>query len=243
MNLDWGNPCSNVNGAKGCPEDKQKHTALCREIRSALNRQPGRTPLFTVAAGFDRCFPDSTRMDLVQEWVDLVFVETFDMRGPFQVLTGHHTNLYLPTGDIFSTGINISVENLFAAGVPKEKLVVGMSFHSQKWEGVPNRYNGFLQIAGTRGVRGPGYEELCRDYVGKNGFVRYWDTEGKAPYLFDGKTFLSYEDEESVEHKCGYVTTQGLGGLFWREPERDMSPKLLAAAFRGLTQSCLERKG
>ena len=35
------------------------------------------------------------------------------------------------------------------------------------------------------GGYGGDYAELKADWIGKNGFVRYWDEVAKVPYLFD----------------------------------------------------------
>ncbi|WP_243132985.1 glycosyl hydrolase family 18 protein, partial [Robinsoniella peoriensis] len=49
-----------------------------------------------------------------------------------------------------------------------------------------------------------------------NGFKRYWDDEAKAPWLFNGDTFISYEDGESIRCKADYVKEHGLAGMmFW----------------------------
>lgn len=56
---------------------------------------------------------------------------------------------------------------------------------------------------------GPGYDELLRGYIGKNGFIRYWDDAAKAPYLFDGGTFISYDDPQSLREKCRLVRQAG----------------------------------
>lgn len=82
--------------------------------------------------------------------------------------------------------------------MPKEKLLLGAGFYSRKWENISPRNNGFLQIAKTGGGYGPNYSELVESYVNQNGYVRYWDDEAKAPWLFNGSTFLSYDDEESI---------------------------------------------
>ena len=39
------------------------------------------------------------------------------------------------------------------------------------------------------------FTDLDRDYINKNGYTRYWDDEAKAPYLFNGDNFISYDDE------------------------------------------------
>ena len=46
---------------------------------------------------------------------------TYDMRGGFQTLTGHHTNLYTSTGDLFRISVDASVRLFTQAGVPREK--------------------------------------------------------------------------------------------------------------------------
>ena len=42
-------------------------------------------------------------------------------------------------------------------------------------------------------------------YINKTDFIRYWDEEASSPHLFDGSTFISYEDEESMALKVSYA--------------------------------------
>ena len=72
-----------------------------------------------------------------------------------------------------------------------------------------------LQYTQKGGVYGPNYDKLAEEYINKNGYVRYWDDEAKAPFLFNGSTFISYDDEESLAHKCAYVNREGFGGIFY----------------------------
>jgi len=38
-----------------------------------------------------------------------------------------------------------------------------------------------------------------------------------VPWLFDGSTFISYDDPESVDWKVNYIQDRGLGGaMFWQ---------------------------
>jgi chitinase len=170
----------------------------------------------------------------VHPLVDHVHLLTFDMRGEHQVLTGHQSNLFLATGDIFSVSADIAARGLVAAGVPRSKVVFGFAQRSRRWDGVPDRYRGHLQIARTIGRVGPTYGELAEGAFERNGFFRHWDDECQVPFLFDGKTFLSYDDERSVSAKAAHVREQGYGGLFCRDPGCDRSGALLGAAFRGL---------
>ncbi len=140
---------------------------------------------------------------------------TYDLRGAFQVLTGHHTNLYNSTGDIFRVSTDSSVNLFISAGVPKEKIVIGSAFYSRIWRGVRNFNNGLFQMAKTPSLFGENYDLLKYYFINKNGFKRYWDDEVKAPYLFNGCNFISYDDEESLEHKCNYLRDNDLLGMMF----------------------------
>lgn len=234
--IDWEYPCCGENGLEFSSSDRENYTSLCRETRLALDKLNGRRRLLTSAAGADSYFTDNTEMNLVQQSLDYVHIMTYDLRGAFQVLTGHHSNLYTPAGDLFSVSADSAVKLFLGAGVPKEKIAIGAAFYSRMWNGVPNRNHGYLQIAQTNGKYGPSYTELREKYINKNGFIRYWDDTGKAPWLFNGETFLSYDDEQSIACKCNYVLQQDLAGIFYWEHGSDKTGVLLDAAARALNR-------
>ncbi len=223
-------PCCRVYDRAALPEDKTGFTSLIRETRTALERINGGSCLLTLMAGSEEQYLSCTEIKSISELTDLFYVMTYDMRGSFQVLTGHHTNLYLPCGDIFTSGAALSLERLHNAGVPKDRLVMGAACHSRIWEGVPNRYQGHQQIAKTIGRKGADLRELQEQYIDKNGFTRYWDDKAKAAYLFNGETFISYEDEQSVGCKCEYIIDNGFGGMFFTVH----TGTLLQCTFEGL---------
>ncbi|MCM3627723.1 glycoside hydrolase family 18 protein [Paenibacillus glycanilyticus] len=232
IDLDWEYPCYGEADIASSPADKENFTLLLRAIREALDAQgseDGRHYMLTIAAGADQYYVDGTEMDKVQQYLDYVQLMTYDMRGGFQVLTGHHTNLHTPTGDLFRISVDASVRIFANAGVPRNKIVIGAAFYSRKWSGVPGRNNGLHQMAGTSGGYGPSFTELDADYINKQGFIRYWDNEACAPYLFDGSTFISYEDEQSLRCKCEYVISQGLAGIMFWEYSCDKTHRLLDA--------------
>lgn len=239
IDLDWEYPCYGEAGIGASPEDRTNFTLLLAAIREALDKLgelDGRHYLLTIAAGADQYYIDGTEMDKAQKYLDLVQLMTYDMRGGFQVLTGHHTSLYTPTGDLFRISTDASVNLFVRAGVPKEKIVIGAAFYSRMWNQVPGRNRGLHQMAGSVGGYGPDFTALTAEYIGKNGFVRYWDEEARAPYLFNGSSFISYDDEESIRHKCDYVKASGLGGLMFWEFGCDRTRRLLNAiqdGFRG----------
>ncbi|MEI0735550.1 glycoside hydrolase family 18 protein [Paenibacillus sp. JTLBN-2024] len=237
IDLDWEYPCYGEAEIASSPDDKRNFTLLLQTIREALDRkgaEDGRHYLLTIAAGADQYYVDGTEMDEVQKYLDFVQLMTYDMRGGFQVLTGHHTNLYTPTGDLFRISTDASVKMFMRAGVPKEKIVIGAAFYSRVWHQVPDRNSGLHQMAGTTGGYGPDFGTLTREYINKNGYTRYWDEEARAPYLFNGSSLISYDDEESIGHKCGYVKDNGLAGIMFWEYGCDDTHQLLDAMHRGL---------
>ncbi|MFC7678713.1 glycoside hydrolase family 18 protein [Paenibacillus sp. GCM10028914] len=237
IDLDWEYPCYGEAEIASSPNDKQNFTLLLKTIREALDAkgaQDGRHYLLTIAAGADQYYVDGTEMDQVQKYLDFVQLMTYDMRGGFQVLTGHHTNLHTSTGDLFRISVEASVNLFIRAGVPKEKIVIGVAFYSRVWNQVPDRNHGLHQMAGTTGGYGPDFTELYANYINKNGYVRYWDDEAKAPYLFNGSSLISYDDEESIQCKCDYVKAEGLAGAMFWEYGCDRTYRLLEAMHQGL---------
>lgn len=216
LDLDWEYPSYTVAGIGGCKEDKQNFTLLLKQIREDLNAINPQYML-TIAAGGGAYYLKGVQMDEVIKYLDYVQLMTYDLRGGFQTLTGHHTNLYAPELDLFAASTDEAVRDFMAAGVPKEKIVIGVAFYSRMWKGVPDVDHGYLQMAETVGTYGPSYGGLVEGYINQNGFVRYWDDVCKAPYLFNGDTFISYDDEESITHKITYMHEKGLYGVMYWE--------------------------
>lgn len=237
IDLDWEYPCYGEAGIHSSPADKENFTYLLKDIREALNeleKETGKYYLLTIAAGADQYYIDGTEMGEVQKYVDYVQLMTYDMRGGFQTLTGHHTNLYTPTGDLFRISVHQSVNLFVHAGVPREKIVIGAAFYSRMWKDVPDKNNGLHQMTAGSGGYGPDYSQLAAHYINMNGFTRFWDDEAKAPYLFDGRTFITYDDEESIQHKCKYVASEELGGIMFWEYKCDNTHRLLDAMDKSL---------
>ena len=226
IDIDWEYPCHGEAGIGWDKADKQNYTLLLQALREALDTVSGERKLLTVAVGADQYFLDGTEMHKAQVYLDIVQLMTYDMRGGFQVLTGHHTCLFNATGDLFRVSTDSSVRLYVDAGVPREKIVIGAAFYGRMWKGVPDVNRGLFQMAGTTGGHGAHYDELEDAFLSK-GYVRYWDEEAKAPWLFNGENFLSYDDEESIAHKCAYLKERGLAGIMYWEHGGDKTRRLL----------------
>jgi chitinase len=242
FDVDWEYPGLAGYGNPHGPQDKANFTRLMAELREALDadaRARGRRALLTMAAGAFPRFLDETEMGEVAKSVDFVNLMTYDFRVDDPV-AGHHANLHPHPADDKRSSADGAVRDFLAAGVPASKLVLGVPFYGRAWlstGGDPGAHG--LYQPGTRPAERleTGYEALARDRVDRNGFARHWDPIAQAPYLWspDARTFVTYEDPESLRVKCRYVRERGLAGvMFWEYFADRPSGVLLTTLFEEL---------
>lgn len=225
IDLDWEYPTIPAAGIDARPEDKQTFTLLLQEIRNALDTiESNERQMLTIAAGQGEYYIKATEMDKVAAILDYVQIMTYDQSDAYIKFTGHHTNLYNYAKS--KSSAKSAIDRFIDAGVPREKIVMGGAFYSRKWDGVVNENNGYRQEADTTGEYGPDYGELAEKYIGKNGYVKYWDNDAKAPYLFNGESYISYDDQKSLEHKIEYLKKEGLLGIMYWEYKCDTTKTL-----------------
>jgi chitinase len=226
VDFDWEYPCSPSMGLDCSPDDKHNFTLFCRKVRECVDAHE-KGHIVSIAAGADIWYAESVELPELAKILDHICLMTYDLKCWFHAQTGHHSQLYSSTGDVFRNSCDQALRLFHEAGVPKEKLLMGAAFYSRKWENLKDRNRGFLQMAKAPAEFGPNYGALLKDYIDKNGYVRYWDDEAKAPFLFNGSTFISYDDEESLVCKCKYIREQGYGGIFYWEHSCDTTGTLL----------------
>ncbi len=237
VDLDWEYPCSPCNGSNVSADDKQNFTLLCKAIRQHLNSIDGEKRILSIAAGADVYYLHCVELPELMKYLDYICLMTYDLKCGFHSLSGHHTPLYSNVGDVLMNSCDQALRLFHESGVPKEKLLMGAAFYSRKWVNLNSRNHGLLQISDTRGSYGPDYDVLVKEYINKNGYIRYWDNEAKAPYLFDGSSFLSYDDEESLRLKAKYTIEHGYGGVFYWEHKCDKTRVLLNALYQELKEA------
>lgn len=231
IDCDWEFPCYN-----GDMEEKYRHTALIKGYRAELDKlekKNGKKYWLTIAAATGQWFIDSTELDKIIGDLDFLNLMTYDMRFNDQP-TGHHTNLYEPLEAPFPLSVDTGVKILIDYGIPAKKIVVGTAFYSRKWEGVPNENNGLNVKAKGLGGFGPDYTAIHHLYEKQLGFTKYWDEHAQAPYLFNGDTFISYDDPQSVRLKCEYVKEHELGGVMYWEHSYDRTGVLFNTIYESL---------
>lgn len=225
------------------PEDTQNFTLLLQEFRNqmnALEAQTGRDYLLTIAApaGVDKY--EKIQLNQIHPILDWINIMTYDMHGGWDTTTNFHAALYNspndPSGYPANTySVNTAVQAYRTAGVPANKLIVGVPFYGRGWTGVTNTNNGLY-----RPVTGPApgtYEAGNEDYkVLKNlSYPLYRDPITGAMWIFNGSTFWSYDDTVVIGTKMSYIINNGLrGAMVWSLDGDDATGTLMNAVGSGL---------
>lgn len=220
VDIDWEYPGMIGDNNIFRKEDKKNYTRLFQYLRKCLDKLTISTQkkyLLTTAIGSSREFLQHTEMNKVQHYTDFINVMTYDFEGTKENISSHHTNLYTSKRVAQYYSADVSICNLKKAGVPSEKIVMGIAFYG-KGKVVASDGNNGLYASAVKPYKGSGYTYIKDCLVNQKGFIRFWDDKAKAPYLFNTakKIFITYDDEESVRTKCDYVRKNKLAGvMFW----------------------------
>lgn len=243
VDIDWEFPVSG--GEKGNverPADKHNFTLLLAELRKQLDargKADGKRYILTMAApafGLGRI-----EVDQIHGYLDFINLMTYDFAGEWSTHTGFNAALFPVPDHPEQASASTSVEGYLAGGVPREKIVLGVPFYGRGWTGVKDENNGLFQPREpkpAKGARvGPSeYRYIKDDANGKLG-KRFWHEQAKVPYLWNAqtRTFITYDDPQSLRLKAAYAREQKLGGvMFWELEHDDEQSSLLNALHDGL---------
>jgi len=223
IDIDWEYPVGGglaTNAAR--PEDYENCTLLLQALREELDaqgRRDGRQYLLTIATVAGASAPrhyDLVRVSAIVDWLNLM---TYDYHSGSKIA---HFNapLYTATGDPTpGYTVDSTVQRYIAAGVPRQKIVVGVPFYGRVYGGVSPTNDGLFQPApGPVPVEwrtGTDYKAIVRRNLDSLGFRRVMHPEARVPFLYNAATgtWVTYEDAESAADKATYVRTRGLGGV------------------------------
>lgn len=245
IDIDWRFP---VNGGlvDGRPEDSENLPLLMSELRGQLeywSQRDTRPYLLTMTVPAVKMLYSQFPLLQLVEYTDWFNVMTYGFQGEWSEIASHHAPLFKnsrdPRGEEVQTRYNVdgAVSGYLTAGVPAEKIVVGLPFYAQTWRNVlPNDRFGLYSPAGgvPDGTR-PGGILYFRDLaplLSNPAYVRFFDDETKSPWLYDEieRVAISYEDPESIAFKITYVREKRLGGvMIWELSDDDDSHTLLNA--------------
>ena len=183
IDIDWEYPTQSSAGISSSSADTRNFTLLMRDLRHALGN--GKVlSCATIASGeyidFRHCV----------QYLDFVNVMSYDMGNP----PYHHSALY-PSEITNWMTTSTAVDAHLRAGVPREKLVMGMPLYGRGQGGHYDDHPG-----------------------GQAQYEERWHAQSMVPYQVDENGMLvnGFENERSLGIKCQYIIDHGLrGGMYW----------------------------
>lgn len=181
IDIDWEYPTQSSANISSSPDDTKNFTLLLRDLRQQL---AGRLlTCATIASGeyidFRSCI----------QYLDMVNVMSYDMGNP----PFHHSALY-PSEITNWMTTSAAIDAHLKAGVPQDKLVMGMPLYGRGKQGYTTEPNSTKE------------------------FQERWHEQSLVPYLVDaqGGLVMGFENERSIGIKCQYIIDHGLrGGMYW----------------------------
>lgn len=188
IDIDWEYPTTGVANISYSEQDTENYTLMMRDIRQAI----GRDKLLTHATSATGKYIDFRAID---QYIDYTNVMAYDLGwAPY-----HNSPLY-PTKHMEKICVDDAVRLHLEAGVPREKMVLGLAFYG-------------------RGKRGfPRQRDLTQAHLVEGDYTFCWDPDGQVPYIVDpsGELVFGYENETSLALKAEYILEQGLmGAMYW----------------------------
>ncbi len=238
LDVDWEYPGSSQSGIASSPNDRANFTLLLRALRASLDAagaRRGHHYTLSIAVA-DGPLVDGIDLAAVAHYVDWFNLMTYDFCNSLTPTTCHQAGLYaskLAPGDA-RTGER-AVRQFLAAGVPAHKLVLGAAFYGREFGGVNPAHDGLYQPY-RQFIAFVPWSKLAASFINKHGFVRHWDAQADAAWLWNAQThtFISYDDPESIAAKAALVRKLHLGGVMYWEQSLDPADTLLDAIWRGL---------
>lgn len=202
IDIDWEYPTSSAAGISSSPDDTKNFSLLMKELREVL----GEKRLLTMASASNAKYVDFKES---VQYMNFVNVMTYDMGDPPK----HNAALYRSAKA--SESCEESVAKHVTAGVPVEKIVLGIPFYGH---GDGKAFDDYVD-----------FKDISYD---KSKYNDQWDATAMVPYLTDatGKMVFTYDNERSVGLKADYVTQKGLAGAMYWNIEADDSNFTLARA-------------
>lgn len=193
----------------------------------------------------------------VHEHFDQINIMTYDLSGPWPGwVTWHNAPIYNGGNTFYSTGrllpsADMYVDQLISAGVPKEKIGIGLDWYGYAWHGGSGTPTGGVTAPYQQYTTDPIRDQQIGYYQIKDRWSNVpetWDVDAQAAYLsIDAASntddyFISFDNEQTGQAKIDYVREKGIGGLIvWElgggyrpgEVQPDMLLQALKASYGG----------
>lgn len=197
---------------------------LIRELRQAFAKHKF---LLTAAIGAAAETIDvAYDVPAMYKYLDYVHVMCYDYHGKWEHKTGHNAPLYSRPGEEGKDkvlNVEYTIDYLNDLGANMEKTVLGVPLYGRAFAlqdpaknkmGAPSREKSF-QGPFTREDGFQGYNEICLEQMTDLEFpwTTVWEEHHKAPYMYKGDRWVSYDNEKSLRLKVEFAYKKGMAGV------------------------------
>ncbi|SMF83918.1 chitinase [Paenibacillus uliginis N3/975] len=223
VDIDWEYPAFHAwNTQKARPEDTRNFTNLMKELREKLYRLPHKNNkkyLLSFASGTQDWYFQNVEVKEVEQYVDYINIMAYDLTGKWSDTTGFNANLYRDSQGKSKHSIDQIITMYLDHDIDSKKLLLGVPAYSYGWKNVKSDKDGLFKPGKPIDINKVdlSYRKLEKDYLNNKDYKRYYDNKAKAAYLYNGNTFISYEDKEALQEKVNYIKSKDLAGaMVWQ---------------------------
>ncbi|KAF8773617.1 putative chitinase 10 like protein [Argiope bruennichi] len=210
-------------GALGVsPQDKPNFAKFLKKIRKAFDDE--NLLLSISVSAIKREIKAGYNGTEIAKAVHYVNVMTYDMHGPWEKMTGHHTQFDKKANDSDPTlNSKAAMEYWASIGVPKIKLNMGIATYATTFT-LKNPMNHKFGAPAT----GPGkagalshsggtlyYREICQ-YINAGNWTEEQDKD-VGYYAYSGDQWAGYDHPLMVVRKVKWIAESGYGGLLIKD--------------------------
>lgn len=239
---DWGYQGVDIDWE---PLKNEDVASIIRLVRELKRREPELVVTVAIPHVNGNSLEPTRDYATLARYADRINSMTYDMSGTWPGWESWHHSALSGDGGDHPSSIEDTVEAFLDAGVPREKLGIGVPNYGYCWQGVDGPRQ--VQNANTRNMGAMSYRLIMREYYEKS--AEEWDREAASEYLSfdepkgtDNCEFITYVGERGTEARGAWVKDARLGGVivwslgqaYMDENRRGDRHPLMEALARGL---------
>lgn len=224
VDIDWEYPTS---------ETKSLFTLLMKDLCEQVKANDAEGLVTAAIPAGPYTYPNY-ELKNSNQYMDYINIMSYDMQG--ESTATHHAALYASTGGTISgCSIAETVKTFMGTSckVPANKLVIGAAFYGRMVKTVNVSGTNYLgaRVATDEKYSSITYTGIKNNYLTLSTCKEYWDSKAHAPYCYDtdSKTFISYDNPQSIKDKMDYIAENKVAGIMWWDYGSDQTGDLLAA--------------